>query len=149
MGFATLHGQARLVDRGWGQFVSRRTPSQNYCARLAQSQDSVGCGRASGSIGARFSKVWGQPWCRRHRSHSQDFLLYRIRDGTTEYVDCAFVRAFRRWHVSLVSRALLFSADLALNEMSHIYQLGRARRTKHEALQEERAAKEKAAAKGR
>mmetsp|Transcript_7870 Transcript_7870/g.15227 ORF Transcript_7870/g.15227 Transcript_7870/m.15227 type:complete len:525 (-) Transcript_7870:276-1850(-) len=35
-------------------------------------------------------------------------------------------------------------ADLALNEMGHIYQLGRARRSKHEALQEERAAKEKA-----
>lgn len=33
-------------------------------------------------------------------------------------------------------------ADLALSEMSHLYQLGRARRSKHEALQEERAAKE-------
>ena len=36
------------------------------------------------------------------------------------------------------------SADLALNEMGHLYQLGRARRSKHEALQEERDAKEKA-----
>lgn len=41
------------------------------------------------------------------------------------------------------------TADLALNEMGQLYQLGRARRTKHEALQEERAAKEIAAAGGR
>jgi RNA recognition motif-containing protein len=33
-------------------------------------------------------------------------------------------------------------ADLALNEMSKQYRLNRARRSKHEALQEERAAKE-------
>ena len=33
-------------------------------------------------------------------------------------------------------------ADLALNEMSKVYRLNRARRSKHEALQEERAAKE-------
>lgn len=39
-------------------------------------------------------------------------------------------------------------ADLALTEMSHIYQLGRARRSKHEALQEERASKEAGNAKG-
>ena len=41
------------------------------------------------------------------------------------------------------------TADLALNEMGHLYQLGRARRSKHEALQEEKTAKERAAAGGR
>ena len=38
-------------------------------------------------------------------------------------------------------------ADLALSEMSQTYRLNRARRSKHEALQEERAAKEAASGK--
>lgn len=48
----------------------------------------------------------------------------------------------------LLSHIFLCLQDRALKEMGSVYQLGRARRSKHEALQEERAAKESGTASG-